>query len=176
MKKHLNIFTPVALAILLGPLTFIFAQTADNGAARPRPEKSGDFGPPPPPPEFGRGGPGGFGPHMFNWLSLTDSQKEQIRAIEFNSREASKEHFGKIKAADDQLRMMIESGTFTEAQARPIVKDKAQTMTELELIRLGAEAAISKLLTPEQKTQLAQLKEKRPSFPPGGGFVKPGER
>jgi Spy/CpxP family protein refolding chaperone len=170
MKKHLNIFIPVALAILLGSLTFIFAQTVDNRAAGPRPEKNGDFGPPPPPPEFGRGGPGGFNPRIFDQLALTDTQKEQIRAIEFNSREASKEHFGKIKAADDQLRMMIDGGTFTEALARPIVRDKAQTMTELELIRLGTEAAINKLLTAEQKTQLAQLREKRPSFPPGGGF------
>jgi hypothetical protein len=47
--------------------------------------------------------------------------------------------------------MMVESGNYTETQARPILKDKAQAMTELELIRLGTEAAIQKLLTAEQR-------------------------
>lgn len=172
MRKNLNIFIPVAIVILLGSLTFIFAQTAEDNASRPRPGKIGELAPPPPPPGDHRGG---FGPHIIDQLDLTDAQKEQIHAMEFASREASKEYFGKVRAADDQLRMMIESGNYSEAQARPVLKDKAQNMTELELIRLGTDAAIQKLLTAEQKTQLAQLREKRPPFPPGGGF-RPGER
>lgn len=172
MKKHLNIFIPVVLAILLGSLTFIFAQTGQENASRPAPGKNSELAPPPPPPGGHRGG---FGPHIFDQLNLTDAQKEQIRAMEFASHEASKEYFAKVRAADDQLRMMVESGNYSETQARPILKDKAQTMTELELIRLGTEAVIQKLLTAEQKTQLAQLREKRPPFPPGGG-PRPGER
>jgi Spy/CpxP family protein refolding chaperone len=173
MRKHLNIFIPVALAILLGSLTFIFAQTAEDNASRQAQGKNGEFAPPPPPPPGDRRG--GFGPYIFDQLNLTDTQKEQIRAMEFASREASKEYLAKVRAADDQLRMMIEGGNYTETQARPILRDKAQSMTELELIRLGTEAAIQKLLTAEQKTQLAQFREKRPPFPPGGG-PRPGER
>lgn len=165
------------MAILLGSLTFIFAQTSDDKASRPRPEFKNDFGVPPPPPgEFGRGpgGPGRFEKHLFDQLGLTTAQKEQIETFETAGREASKEFFGKVRAADEQLRMMMDGGNYSEAQARPLVREKAQAMTEIELIRLGTEAAISKLLTTEQKAQLAQLKEKRPPFPPGGG-PRPGQ-
>lgn len=172
MKKNLSVFIPVAIAILLGSLTYIFAQRADvNGPPPPPAGFKGDF-PPPPPPGDGRHGPGR---NAYEKLNLNDTQKEQIKAMEDASHEASREFFGKLRAADEQLRLMIENGNFSADQARPILKDKAQNMTELELIRLGTEAAIQRVLTAEQKTQLAQIREKRPPFPPGGGF-RPGER
>lgn len=177
MRKNINIFIPVAMAILLGSLTFIFAQTADDKPSRARPEFKNDFGAPPPPlGEFGRGpgGPGGFGRHILDQLGLTAAQKEQVETFETAGREASKEYFGKVRAADEQLRMMMDGGNYSGAQARPLVKEKAQAMAEIELIRLGTEAAISKLLTTEQKAQLAQLKDKRPPFPPGSG-PRPGQ-
>lgn len=172
MKKNLSVFIPVAIAILFGSLTYIFAQKADVNMPPPPPAGfRGDF-PPPPRPEDGRHGPGA---NAYEKLGLTDMQKEQISAMENASREASKEFFGNVMAADGQLRLMAESGTFSAEHARPILKDKAQNMTEIELIRLGTEAAIQRVLTAEQKTQLAQIREQRPPFPPGGGF-RPGER
>ena len=182
MKKNLNIFIPIALALMLGSLTYMFAQSSDTSSSKPLTEAQTDFGPPPPggfrggpSGHGGPGGPGGFTPMLLDQLSLSDTQKEQVRAYESAARETSKEHFSRITAADEQLRLMVDSGTFTDARARPIVKAKSNAMAELELIRLGTEASIQQLLTTEQKTQLVQLKGKRPSFPPGGGF-RPGER
>lgn len=113
--------------------------------------------------------PGGLHPRMLEELDLTDAQKEQIAWIQTASRGTSKENFDKIKTYDEQLRNLVEGGSFNEEQARTILNLKAQTMTELELVRLRGDAAILKILTAEQKAQLEQLKQQRPRFGRGEG-------
>ena len=71
---------------------------------------------------------------------------------------------------------MVEGGSFNEENARQILTAKASAMTELEILRLRADAAIFGILTAEQKAQLAQLKEERPPFPPGDSGFRPNER
>ena len=165
MKSYTKIFIPFVLAILVGSLTFVFAQTKDNNAARQRPPRGEGFGKQLP------GFRGGLPPHVIEQLNLTDAQKQQIQAFEVNSRDASKEYFEKIRVADEQLRTMVESGSFNEEQARQILNGKSQAMTELELIRLRSDAAILNILTAEQKTLLEQLKQQRPDF--RGGRQRP---
>lgn len=168
MKSYLKVFAPFMLAILIGSLTFAFAQTKDGGRGfdGKRPPRGEGFGPP----------PGGLPPHVFEKLNLTDTQKEQIEAFRTNSRDAGKEYFEKVRTADEQLRTMVEAGNFNEESARQIINAKTSAQTELELIRLRTDAAIFGILTAEQKAQLAQLKEERPPFPPGDGGFRPKDR
>lgn len=172
MKNYTKVFAPVLLAILVGFLTFVFAQSKDDKGfgAQKRPPRGEGFGPPPM-----RGG-GGLPPHVLEKLDLTDAQKSQIEAFQINSRDAGKEFFEKIRTADEQLRTMVESGIFNEENARQILNAKSAATTEIELLRLRSEAAIFALLTTEQKAQLAQLKAERPPFPPAGGGFRPNER
>ena len=172
MKKYTKSFVPVFLVILLGSLTFIFAQTSENGFRQPPTGGKGDFLPPPPP-DFNRGG---LSPRVLDKLALTDAQKEQIHVIESNSRDASKEYFDKMRTADEQLRTLTDGGSFSDDAARQILSAKAQAMTEMELIRLRADAAIMQILSVEQKAQLAELKKQRPEFPPQRDGFRPGER
>lgn len=160
MKSYIKVFAPFMLAVLIGSLTFAFAQTKDGG-------RSFDGKRPPRGEGFGRGG---LPPHVFEKLDLTDAQKQQIETLQTSSRDSGKEYFEKVRTADEQLRTMIESGSFNEESARQIIIAKASAQTELELIRLRTDAAIFGILTVEQKAQLAQLKEDRPPFPPGDGF------
>ena len=164
MKSYIKVFTPVLLAIVIGSLTFAFAQTKDGGRSfdGKRPPRGEGFGPPPM--------RGGFPPHVFEKLNLTDAQKQQIETLQTSLRDSGKEFFEKIRTADEQLRTMVESGSFNEENARQIIIAKASAQTELELIRLRTDAAVFGILTVEQKAQLAQLKEERPPFPPGDGF------
>lgn len=158
MKNYIKIFVPFTLAILLGSLTFAFAQTSQPTAG-----KAGFDG--------GRGGRGmGLHPRMLEQLNLTDAQKEQIETIQTAAREASKANFDKNRADDEQLRTMVESGAFDEMQTRAILNHKAQAMVENDITRLRSEAAIFKILTAEQKAQLEQLKQQRPEPPQGRGF------
>ena len=158
--KNIKIFAPFAIAVLVGSLTFAFAQDKNDFGKRKIGDRLERRMPP----------PNGLHPRMLEQLNLTDAQKEQIQAIETSSRDASKENFDKMRTFDEQLRKLIESGTFDEAQARQILNAKSQTMIELEIIRLRTDAAVLKILTTEQKAQLEQLKQQRPEFPPRDGF------
>jgi Spy/CpxP family protein refolding chaperone len=165
MKNNMKIFTPVILAILIGSLTFIFAQSKENNGGKfPRGERKFGGQMPPPPPGFG---PGGLHPRLLERLNLTDGQKTQIQALHEKARTDAEAYVEKLRAADDELRALIESGSFNETQARQILATKSQIQIELEIIHLRTEAAVLNILTAEQKAQLEQLKkERRPQPPP----------
>lgn len=173
MKNNVKIFIPMVLAILIGSLTFAFAQTGGAKAGKSRSGDAlgarGDAGAP-----RGGGGPhfAGLPPHLLAQLNLTDAQKTQIAALEDAARTSSQTYFDALRAADEQLRTIAESGTFNETQVRQILNAKAQAQIELEVIRLKTDTAIFNLLTAEQKTLLAQLRQQQPDFPPHGG--RPG--
>ncbi|HEY0427074.1 MAG TPA: Spy/CpxP family protein refolding chaperone [Pyrinomonadaceae bacterium] len=159
MKNHVKLLIPVIVAILIGSLTFAFAQKRDE-ANKPFPK--GERNMPPP--------PTGPNPRMLEELNLTDQQKEQVRALADKARTDSEQYFEELKTTDAQLRNLVESGNFSEEKARQILSTKAQVSTEMEIIRLRTDAAIFNLLTDEQKTQFAELKQKRTQVPPGGDF------
>lgn len=171
MKNYLKTFAPFVAAIILGSLTFAFAQTKnDNPRRGGRDFNQPPMGFPPPPP------PSGLHPRLLEQLNLTDAQKEQIGKLHEKSRTDSETYFQKARTADEQLKEIVEGGTFDEARAREIVTAKSQAMAELELIRLRTDAAIYNLLTAEQIARLGLLKQQRPEFPPRGGGFRPEER
>lgn len=159
MKSYIKIFMPVVLVILVGSLTFIFAQNR-NGGQFP---KGGGRGFHPSNDRMG----GGIPPHVLEKLNLTDAQKEQIKTLEESARAASKDNFDKIKSFDEQIKTSLDSGTFDENQIRQILNNKAQIMTEMQISRLKTEFAIKNILTAEQKAQLETLKQQRPEMPRG---------
>lgn len=172
MKNYMKMFVPFALAMVIGSMTFTFAQTTDKnfGGKPPRGERGERPMPPPP-------GGAGLNPRILDQLNLTAEQKQQIEAIQLNARDAGKENFDKVRSFDEQLRKAVEGGNFNEEQVRAILNSKAQAMIESEILRLRADAAVYKILTAEQKTQLEQLKTQRPEPPPlGGRGFRPEER
>ncbi|MFT3745993.1 MAG: Spy/CpxP family protein refolding chaperone [Pyrinomonadaceae bacterium] len=156
----------IALILLAGSLALTYGQTKTTSGNS---SSQNDF-PPPPPPDGFRRGPG---PDPLERLNLTDEQREQIGLIKLTSRDASREQESKIRAADEQIRMYVDSGAFDIEKVKPLLKAKAEAMIAVELSRLAADAEINKLLTSEQKTQLAQLRDQRPPTPPGSGFGPP---
>lgn len=167
MRNNLKIFAPFALAVLIGSLSFAFAQSGEviGGKSKNGDRKEGRM----PPPPGVRGDRGGLHPRMLEQLNLTDEQKQQIEAIQTTARDAGRENFDKVRAFDEQLRTMVEGGNFNEEQARTILNNKAAAMTEAEIVRLRADAQIFKILTAEQKAQFEQMKKDRPEPPQRGG-------
>lgn len=161
MKSYLKIFMPFAAAVLLGSMTISFAQTKTETKPFGK-GRHGEFGKIPP--------PNGFNPRIFEQLDLTDAQKTQIQTLMENSRTASQAYFEKLRAFDDRLRGLAESEAFDEAQARQILRSKADVQIELDLIRLKTDAAVYDLLTAEQIAKFDLLKSQRPNFPPRGEF------
>lgn len=159
MSSIYSILPWIAL-ILFG---FVQSSFAQSSAANTVPSV------PPPPPEF-RGGPprGGFGPGFeLAKLGLTDLQKQQIEAFKVNNREFTEEQHKVVRSTDEQLRLMAESEYFSDERAMRLIRVKTEAISKIELVRLRTDAAIAKVLTTDQKAQLARLRTQRRPPPPG---------
>jgi protein CpxP len=107
---------------------------------------------------FRRGGRGGhgFGMRGLRELNLTDAQREQIRTI-MESKRANRED---NQAQREELRQIVEAkrnGTITADQKERL---KAFRAERREAARQLHEQILA-ILTPEQKTQLEQMKQER---------------
>lgn len=103
---------------------------------------------------------GGLG-WMAAKLNLTDAQKAQIESVKDASkakiqplREAAKANHQKMKAA-------TENGQFDEAAVTQIAQEKAAIDVQMTVEKERVKAQMFQILTAEQKTQLAQMKEQR---------------
>jgi periplasmic protein CpxP/Spy len=115
-------------------------------------------------PPHGHGG-GAFGGPMFGFfghqLGLSDAQKAQIKDIMTKEKPTLKPLMLQMGQSQSQLRQIELSGNFDEAQARSIATQQSQTMTELAVQRARVEAEMIQVLTPDQKTKLAEMWQKR---------------
>ena len=112
------------------------------------------------PPAHGFGGRGFGGPRfgmLFHQLNLSDAQKTQMKQIMTQERPTLKPLMQQMAQGENQLRTLELSGTFDEAQARTIATQQSQNMTELMVQRARVESEMIQVLTPDQKTKLAQL-------------------
>jgi Spy/CpxP family protein refolding chaperone len=107
---------------------------------------------------------GGFGDLMFAFfghqLGLSDAQKAQIKDIMTKERPTLQPLLAQLAQGQSQLHQ-LEMGTFDEAQARTIATQQSQTMTELAVQRAKIEAELIQVLTPDQKTSLAEMWQRR---------------
>ncbi|HEX4424242.1 MAG TPA: Spy/CpxP family protein refolding chaperone [Terriglobales bacterium] len=110
-----------------------------------------------------RGPHGGFGgPGMeFRGLDLTDAQKAQVKQIMSAERPAMKPLMQQEMQNHQQMTALVRGGSFEEAKAQPIAAQEAQIHSQLAVERAKIDAQIYQLLTPEQKTKLAEREAKR---------------
>lgn len=136
---------PVVVLLLMGLIQSAFGQRPPQG---------------PPPPSR-------IHPEAMSKLNLTDTQKQQISVLEVNGRELTEDQHKIVGSVDEQLRMMVDSGTFSDESAMRLIRVKADAMSKIELVRLRIDAAIAKVLTADQKAQIARLRTDRRPPPPG---------
>lgn len=135
---------PVVVLLLMGLIQSAFGQRPPQG----------------PPPSR-------IHPEAMSKLNLTDTQKQQISVLEVNGRELTEDQHKIVGSVDEQLRMMVDSGTFSDESAMRLIRVKADAMSKIELVRLRIDAAIAKVLTADQKAQIARLRTDRRPPPPG---------
>lgn len=145
--KHCTI-----VLLTLAVVITVIGLSPDANAVQAGSRVSQQPGRPAPPP-----GPDGM---FLALLDLTDAQKAQIRRLHEAEREAARPFHDQLRRIHDELRQATENGAFDEATVRAILAREAQVMTELNLSRLKTEAAVWQMLTPEQRTKLAELREK----------------
>ena len=116
-------------------------------------------------PHGGKGGRGGkhgreeMGARMFGKLNLTDAQKEQIRTIQQNFREANKAAFEASRATFQQFRDAKKANDTARVEAlKPTVEANREQMKK---IREQQRQQVLNILTAEQRTQWEALKSER---------------
>lgn len=149
-----------ATALMAVSLVAPFAQTsstnlqgtADQGQGQPAVREHGRRG-------FGRHfGRQGFG-RIGQKLNLSDAQKAQMKQIATSYRERDKSLRDELRAKRQELRQAQQNGTFNEALAAQKLAEVAPLKARLMGERFKMRQEMLAVLTPEQKTQLDQLRQ-----------------
>ena len=100
-----------------------------------------------------RGGPEEMIEHISQALSLTDAQKEQLRAAGKQNREAN-------RAQHDELRQLAEKRR--QGSLTPAEEERAKALRdEIRASMQKSHEGLLSILTAEQKTKLEQLRSER---------------
>jgi protein CpxP len=105
-------------------------------------------------------GPGGFGGdfhHMLRQLDLTSDQHTQVKAIFEREKPTMEPLMQQMRQNHEAMNALEASGTFDEAKTRALATQNSQTMVELQVEHSRMKSEIMQVLTPAQKTKLAQI-------------------
>lgn len=104
-------------------------------------------------------GHGGFGMKLASKLNLTDTQKEQWKAIRKSSREQNSAFFQESRQTMKDFRAAKEAGDTAKADA---LKQTLQSQhAQMKQIRDAEETQLMNILTTEQRAQYQTLKAQR---------------
>jgi protein CpxP len=100
----------------------------------------------------------GGGGALFRRLNLTDDQKAKLKEMREGFGSTNKPLMDQLRAKRQELRQASEGGTFNEALATQKLTEMAGLQAKLMGARFQLHQQMLTVLTPEQKTQLDQLK------------------
>lgn len=106
----------------------------------------------------GRGMDGGFG-HFGRGLNLSDAQKTQMQQIAERYKASTKGLREQLRNLHGDSDAVAGNGTFNESAVRQAAQARANLEVELEVSRARMMSEMFAVLTPEQKTQLAQQRQ-----------------
>jgi periplasmic protein CpxP/Spy len=140
------------------------------------------MGPPNGPHEFGAGGgPHPFGPpgpHDMNMLSqepppflgeikLSDDQGDKVFALLHAAAPKLRDQMKAEHKAREALHELGESASFDDGRARSLSEALATSESQLSLLHVRLDHEIFMVLTPEQRTQIAERRKQDLSHPKG---------
>ena len=108
-------------------------------------------------------GPGtGFGtsPPFLAGLHLTDEQQDKVFAIVYAAEPAMHEQTKALRKAHEALHDLNEADQFDESKAKSLAEAAARAESQLTVLRMRTEHQIFALLTPDQKKQLEEHRQK----------------
>ncbi|MDR2187625.1 MAG: Spy/CpxP family protein refolding chaperone [Azonexus sp.] len=145
--KRLAAVTAIALALPLGAAAF--DGRGDCGMAGPGVARSG----------MGMGG--GWSHPGLARLDLTEAQRDRIFDIRHAQAPLQRDNMKAMMKARSDLRALAASPDYSEAKAKELADAVAAAAGKMALDRVKAERQIQEVLTPEQRQQLAQMKDER---------------
>lgn len=142
----------MSIALVAVGAIFVFGQTTDTKMEGKKFGKDGNHF------RGDKRGDKGMG-MIFGSLDLTDAQKEQMKAIGQASRESTKSLRDQMKANREQLQQATANGAFNEAQVQAIAQQQGVLHAQMIVAKEKVKSQMFAILTPEQKTKAAELKE-----------------
>jgi Spy/CpxP family protein refolding chaperone len=148
--------TAALLAVGVTAGAFVHAQDQNtNRPSRPFMGRGGPGGPGRP------GGPMGMLPMLGRHLNLTDTQRDQIKAIADSHKEEWKALADRERATRQALNALVMADTIDEAAIRQKSAEVAAVNADAAVARAHAHAEVFQILTADQKAQLKALGDKR---------------
>ncbi len=93
-------------------------------------------------------------------LKLSDGQRSQAQEIIADSKTRIEPLMAQLKQNHESIENLGHDGTFNEARVNEIATEQAATMKQLIIEKEKTKAALFAILSPEQRTQAEQMKEK----------------
>ena len=117
-----------------------------------------------------RGGPEEMIEHISKALSLTDAQKEEVKAAFEAQRPAEEQRRAKLDEIRKQIDAATANGQFDETVVRDLANQQAQLQAEGMVEHLRMHSKLYSLLTAEQKAKADQMMKDHggPGRGPGG--------
>jgi len=113
-----------------------------------------------------------MGARMFEKLNLTDDQKAQMKQLRQGFMERTSSLRTQLRAKHQELRQASDGGTFNEALATQKLTEEAGLRAKMMGEEFKLHQDMLAVLTPEQKTQLDQLRQQLKTK--RGEWRKPG--
>uniref|UniRef100_UPI00333F94A5 Spy/CpxP family protein refolding chaperone n=1 Tax=Castellaniella defragrans TaxID=75697 RepID=UPI00333F94A5 len=104
-------------------------------------------------------GPGAMWGHGMRALDLTEAQRDQLFKLRQEQAQAFYDQHKAERAAAAKLRELSNADTFDEAQAQSLAQELGNAQAQLALLRAQQHAKFLAVLTPEQRTKLAEMKK-----------------
>ena len=112
------------------------------------------------------GGPRGGGPAgtllpPLRRLELSAEQRNQVRTVIGENREAARTHARQMRAAREALAEAVASATVDEDRIRTLAADLGRLTGDAAIRRAQVYAAVWKILTPEQQARAEEIEAER---------------
>ena len=164
--------TRLALVVALGlagaTAVGVYAATRDQNTNQPPAPFSGRGGHGGPGRGgFGPGGPMGMLPMLGRELQLTDSQRDQVKAIADSHRNEWQGLAERARTAHQALNDAVSGDTIDETLIRQRSAEVAAVDADMAVAQAHAHAEVLQVLTADQKTKLKELQASRRQY--GGG-------
>src|SRR5438874_2128205 len=114
--------------------------------------------------------PGGMGrgghPMMqLRALNLSEAQQDQVFKIFHEQAPAMREQMKQVRRSRTELRQLAAAERFDEGRARQIADTQAKAIATLAVMRAQTTHRVREILTPEQRTRMDQMRERRGAGP-----------
>ena len=104
--------------------------------------------------------PGGKQGGMFDQLNLSADQKQKMQAISDRYKDQISQRMQAVRQARQELETMM-AGTATASEMREKHRQIIALRQQLEEVQFESTLAMREVLTPEQRSQLAQMMQQR---------------